>query len=714
MATFDIFIKGINPERADETDTIRVNSAKALQISLEKLDELLAQPNGVCIRRNAQEQEAINYQRALSKLGLICLYSPTKVLTNLELEPIEEETTAESITCPNCGHEMKVEEDIEPEKCTECGVEIQKFLAQKRKEEEREAMKAKLLASQTILKAQEEKKQQEEAEKQRKAELEKDVLQELGVDVIEKKPLNMKLLTIGGGLVAATVIGSYFFTASNNPPPKSMRMETPVANSTETGNVQLAAPLDSQQAMQKTHDQAAQVLNGFGLNPDAFANGGANSNAAPLSVVDNVLTASQPATATNTSNSQNNAVPVAKNSPAPQVETVATTKNLPELFAVLQNDIMWDKFLAQNSKILLERQLPENALQLSKFIISPEIYVSAIGELLRSAVQSKQTQLIENYLIALDTRFAKLPVQQQAIYFASAAVYLPLENGTNRLFVKAENLLSSLPKPELQFPAVLKLAVIYSKLGNITNANTYFNKINVLLTPITDLDLQAQLRADVATAYQDVNNTPVATQWLSSVEPLLKQLKPETVSSLVVSYAKCNQWQNALNVLSQLDSSKRDEVIYQAIQVSLKAGFVTSALELQKSLQSPVYQALSNLLLVEYAPSPTKFLTSAEQELNNLSPTEKILVASQLVDYYGRLKNTAQVEKFLTISQEALVNLPASNEKDALLDAVIKHYAHGFQTKTASNLLTAIQATPLKMRLNIEINELAGVSTLLK
>ena len=713
MATFDIFIKGINPERASETDEIRANSAKALRISLEKLDELLAQPNGVCIRRNTQEQEAISYQRALSKLGLICLYSPTKVLINLELEPIEEEKTVESVICPNCEHEMAVNDAIEPEKCTECGIEIQKFLEQKRQEEEREAIKAKLLASQTILKAQEEKKQQEEAEKQRKAELEKDVLQELGVEVSPKKPLNVKLLAIGGGLITATVIGSYFLTASNNPPPTSMRMESPVSHSVETENTQIAAPLDAQQAMQKTHDQAAQVLNCFGLNPDAFANGGASSNAAPISVVDNVLTAPQ-AAATNTSNSQNNAASVAKDSPAPQVEKIVTKENLPELFAVLQNDITWDKFLAQNSKILLDRQLPDNALQLNKFIISHEIYISAMGELLRSATQSKQTQLVENYLTALNTRLEKLPVEQQAIYFASAAAYLPIENGTNRLFVKAEGLLSSLPKPELQFPAVLKLAVVYSKLGNIANANTYFNKINALLTPITDLDLQAQLRADVATAYHDVNNTPVATQWLSSVEPLLKQLKPETVSSLVVSYAKCNQWQNALNVLSQLDSSKRDSTLYQAIQVSLQAGFLTNAFELHKSLQPPVYNALSNVLIAEYSPSPTQFLTFAEQALNDLSPVEKTLVVSQLVDYYGRLKNTAQVGKFLTMSQDILANLPASNEKDALLEAVIEHYAHGFQTKAASNLLTGIQATPLKMRLNIEINELAGVSTLLK
>ncbi|MDD5216412.1 MAG: hypothetical protein PHQ03_12880, partial [Methylococcales bacterium] len=159
MATFDIFIKGINPERAGETDEIRVNSAKALKITVGKLDGLLAQPSGFCIRRNAQEQEAINYQRALSKLGLVCLYSPTKVLTNLELEPIEEEMKAESIICPNCGHAMTIKDEIEPEKCAECGIEIQTFLAQKRQEEEREAMKAKLLASQTILKAQEEKKQ---------------------------------------------------------------------------------------------------------------------------------------------------------------------------------------------------------------------------------------------------------------------------------------------------------------------------------------------------------------------------------------------------------------------------------------------------------------------------------------------------------------------------------------------------------------------------
>lgn len=714
MATFDIFIKGINPERASETDEIRTNSAKALQLSVEKLDELLAQPNGVCIRRNAEEQEAINYQRALSKLGLICLYSPTKTLTTLELEPIEEEMTATSITCPNCEHEMAIEDEIKPEKCAECGIEIQKFLEQKRQEEEREAMKAKLLASQAILKAQEEKKQQVEAEKQRKAELEKEVLQELGVEVIEKKPLNVKWLTIGGGFVVVTAIGSYFLTTSNNPPPPPasplIQMETPVSNSIE--NAQSAAPLDAQQAMQKTHDQAAQVLNGFGLDPDAFANAGSNS--APISVTDSVLTMSQPVPTQNSVNKQNNALPAQNKSSTTQIETVIAQTNSPEFFSAVQNDITWDKFLAQNSKTLLERQLPEKALQLSKFIVSHEIYVSAIGELLRAATQSKQTQLIENYLTALNSRLEKLPVEQQAIYFASAATYLPIENGSNRLFAKAENLLSNLQKPELQLPTVLKLAMSYSKISNITNANTYFNKINALLTPITDLDLQAQLRADVAIAYQDVNNMPVATQWLNSIEPLIKQLKPETVSSLVVSYAKCNQWQNALNILPQLDAAKRDITLYHAIQTSLQAGFLTNAVELQKSLQSSVYKALSNVLIAEYAPSPTQFLTLAEQTLNDLSPVEKTLVASQLVAHYGRLKNTAQVEKFLTMSLDMLANLPISSEKDTLLEAVITYYTHGFQTNAASNLLTAIQATSLKMRLNIEINELATVGILLK
>lgn len=713
MPTFDIFIKGINPDRMDEAETIRVNAAKALQISVSKLDELLAQPS-VCIRRDATEEEAKTYQRTLNKLGLVSLYSPIKRETNLELVPIEEEITETSIICPNCQHEMQFDEDgVAPEKCPECSITIAKFVEQQRQNEEREAIKAKLLASQTTLQIQATKKQEEEAEKQRKLELEKEVLEELqGGGAIKKSPLNIKSLTIGGGLCVVVAGAGYFLSQSPSASPivaastpsLAKDSEKKAGSTVQVASSKAAAPMDAQQAMQKTHDQAAQVLQGFGLNADAFANAGSSGSEVTTPSTDEIPTDAPVSISTNSAT----------------VSTPATTPplNAQELFAVLNNDMAWDYFLAKNSKILLDRQLPENAAKLSKFIVAHDVYVDALGELLRAAQQAKQTKLVDDYLAALETRLTPLPPEQQAVYFAQAGSYLPLENGSNRLLARAENLLASLPKPELQLNAVLKLAVIYSKTGNIAIANSYFNKINALLTPITDADVQVKLRAAVAVAYQNINNSPVAVQWLKSTAPQLKQLKPETLSALITGYAQCNQWQSVLDVLAQVDAKEHYDLwLYQAIGASLKAGFIPNALELQKALHAPVYKALANVIIAEYSSNTANdTLANATQILSEQLATdaEKAIVAGRLVSYYGKLKNTAKTEAFIIATQDALASLPVSVDKDNVISTIVAEYAHGFQTQAASNLLTAIQSSTLKTRLNVELNQLADVNGLLK
>jgi hypothetical protein len=763
MQKFDIFIRGINPDRLAEAETIRVNAAKTLQISLSELDALLAQPN-VCIHRNATEEDAKNYQRTLAKLGLISLYSPVIQSVSLELIPMEDEFAETILSCPNCNHEMPIDENgIEPEKCGQCGINIAKFLEQKKQNEEREALKAKLLASQAIINNERLKQQQEEAERQRKLDLEKQVLEELKGSQV-KKPLNLKLFAIGGGMALATAGASYFLTQRNVAPPA---LSNPASPSLVTGaeiqpssdvSVKLAtpkksaSPMNAQQAMQKTHDQAAKFLSGFGLDADAFANaGGATGESSLPPTNDEIMatvaemTAGYEATNTTSATSSlsipsenppvsatfspavNNPIPsenpsvssisapqnvVTKNPAPPPLQT----NNANELFTVINGDIAWDSFLAKNSKILLDRQLPENAAKLSKFIIANDVYIDAIGALLHSAQQAKQTKLLDDNFAAIETRLTPLSTEQQAIYFAQASRYLTLENGKNHLLAKSENLLANLQLPESQLNVILKLAVTYSKAGNIEMANSYFSKINTLLTSITNLDSQAQLRAAVALAYYDINNIPVAVQWINSTEPLLKQLKPETLSTLISVYAQCNQWQSVLALLAQIDAKAQYDLrLYRTITASLKAGFVTNALELHKSLHAPVYKALANVLIANYSPATAaELVANAEQMSVNLAPAEKVTVTSQLVDYYGRLKNAAKIETFITATQDALTKLPTSEEKDALLEAVIKHYIHGFQMKAASNLLTAIQSTAIKTRLNLEINALADVSGLLK
>ncbi len=717
MEKFDIFIKGINPERIAETESIKANVAKVLQISLKDLDELLVQPNGACIRREASEDEAKHYQISLTKLGLMCLYRPALRLSNLELLPIEvkEEFTTDAFICPNCEHEMSVNEDgSEPEKCSECGITIAKFVEQKRRNDERDAIKAKLLVSQNIIKQEQLKKQQEDAEKQRKLELEKEVLQELHSDGVIKKPLNIKLLAIGGGLCVVIAGASYFFTQSNPALPtesnlvvnSSMRLVHP----TETPQTVTSTPVDTQQAMQKTHDQAAQVLNGFGLDADAFANAG---NAA----TNNVASPSEKMLLPQTAPNNPDATPLNATQLVEAIPNTPQSTHSDELLTILSNDITWDYFLAQNSKMLLERQLPENAEKLSKYIIATDVYIDTLGILLRAAQQHKQTKLVDDYLASLEIRLTPLPAEQQAIYFAQAGGYLALENGSNALLVRAEKLLAGLPRPELQLNTVLKLAVIYSKTGNIAIANSYFNKINTLLTPVTDPDMQVQLRISVARAYQEVNNTPVAVQWLNSTESQIKQLKMDTLSALITGYAQCNQWQTVSSVLTQIDAkSHYDLWLYQAIITSLKAGFIQNALELHKLLHSPVYKTLAAIFIADYSPATAnELLTSSEQFLDGqTTAAEKAIVASRLVEYYGKLKNTAKTEALIAVTKDVLDSLPASPEKDELLHIVITQYTHGFQIQAASNLLTAIQSPTLKTRLNIEINQLADVGGLLK
>lgn len=739
MNTFDIFIKGINPDRLEESEQIKKQLSEALQISLTDVDELLLLPNSACVRRNTPEKEAIEYQRALTKLGLICLYLPTRKQVTLELEPIEEELTETSVTCPNCKNVMQVEVDSSaPEKCDSCGVDIARFLAQKEAEAEREAIKAKLLATQNIQKALEEKRQQEEAQRLRKAELEKQVLEEIGVKVEEKKPINKKLLVAGISSIGLVIGSSYFFSVSTPPPLTQTISQTPVlAGANEVNSsAQLAletpsanAPLDAQQAMQKTHDQAAQVLNGFGLDPDAFANAGANAPATTTvagTIANTPKNLMPVATATAVANSNAPAANVVQTVDAltsslntseqkqilPQ-SIVQNSSNIELLQATIENDVTWDKFLAQKTKILIEQKLPDKGLQLAQFIVAHDVYVDVIGEQIASAQKEKQTQVIENYLTALETRLMRLSPNEQAIYFAQASVYLPAENGTNRLLIKAENVLASLQVPELQLKVVLKIAVAYSKLGNIASANNFFTKINTLISALTDVNTQVQLRARVACSYYEIGNSTAATQWLNSIEPLLSQISSKTRTDLAKAYAKCNQWQLISPLLSQ--TTENETALYQALTVLLKAGFVTSAMELHKVLHAPIYQALTDILIADYSPDMAeKLVETALQIAKTLPPFEQTLVLAQAIDYFGKLKNKPQTEKLLAQNKELLAILPASDEKDALLKVIALHYSHGLQNEQASFLLTGIQTSQLKTSLNVEISQLAKVRELLK
>ena len=104
---FDIYVMGINPERAGEIETIKKNVAKILKAEGEVLELLLAPTDGpVCIQENVSETQAIKIRQVLTDIGLLCSYQlrSTSRWGDLSLKP-QEEKSADSFTCPACKTE---------------------------------------------------------------------------------------------------------------------------------------------------------------------------------------------------------------------------------------------------------------------------------------------------------------------------------------------------------------------------------------------------------------------------------------------------------------------------------------------------------------------------------------------------------------------------------------------------------------------------------
>lgn len=348
MSNFDVYINGIQPDRAAEIQQIIEEMSKRLRINNQQAEKILNTPN-TRISQSVSQEQAEKFQQTLQKIGVICLYRPSANTGGLSLEEIETKDDDVLRTCPNCDTAFPGNPDTPPDKCENCGVYIEKFLNNREDKEEKEEIRQQLLKKQSIRDTREQQIKDEQGEEIRKKVLEQAVLDEKEDPETKKKPNQTYILIGGSVLIVLLLVISFLFYGDNENLPietadsspditntedtfqeteelatempvesesfqevgelateipassdtfqetEEMAMETSAspANTTLSQMGQSNPGIDgSKQGLQDAHEKASKVLGAFGLDPNAMANTNGSSPGASADIGDSTMGAS--------------------------------------------------------------------------------------------------------------------------------------------------------------------------------------------------------------------------------------------------------------------------------------------------------------------------------------------------------------------------------------------------------------------------------------
>ncbi|MGZ4971072.1 MAG: tetratricopeptide repeat protein, partial [Methylobacter sp.] len=661
-------------------------------------------PSGLCIRRGISGEEAEQVQITLSKAGLICLYRPGGSGLNISLvEKTEDKAlTKREFTCPYCEAKTPLDEgEPDPVKCPECSGIIAKYAEAK----ERKEIRDRLLNSKMAAERREMQISKEEAEKKRKKEIEEEIAQEI---FGKKSNKPSKTLLIAGGVAVVVASGASYFLSGGNeagnaasstaaPSAASAPAAGEAAGGTASAPAGAEPPADAQMALQDVHDKANNVLGAFGLDADNLG-----KNAGKAGASSGAKLVSTPPSA----------VPSTPTKPVQPEETNAPTPTA-TLLRDGDNNQEWDLFLNQRITQLTAGNNVADAFKLSQYIIDTEDYINTMGKLLAQAQLSNQDKLITDISAAIEARINALPLPNQVEYLAQAGLYQLNITKKNDWLTRAEAAWKQIQNPDDQLKAALKIAVYNYKAGKVDTANNYFGQADSLLAKTGSADKQASARAAMGRAYYDVNDSANAAKWLASAEQLIPEATAATLKELIGTYAYLNQSPTA--ALQNIAKEKQGELLYRAVQVSLKSNAVDKAASIGNDIQDTGYKALADDLVASYDPNTAATaLDSAEKQLQAINlPTDKAIVASRLSRHYARIGNAQKASELLKTVEQQFSGLPDSSSKDEAISLIVRNFAQSLQFDTADNLSIFIQSPAVKAAVNNEINRIKAISALL-
>jgi hypothetical protein len=595
MTSYDLFIKGIHPDSLDEAEHIKKKASQHFKIDVNQLELLWNAPSGFCIRRSINQEEANQIQNTLTLAGLICLKIPS-------LSLIEKTESTEDFTCPYCKIKIKLDnDDQEPLQCPECSGIIAKYA----ETQERIEIRNRLINSKAFRDRAQLQLSKSEAERIRKQTIEDEIKQELfGVQKIRS---NTNLLIAGSAAILITLAATYLLiikedkkTDATTVLPADTSAAIALSGEAPPQTYASGGPVGAQTTLQDTHDKANKVLGAFGLDADKIGKNAGNATA-PIKLVSN-------------SSNGDALIAIAKTN-APESDFIAVTI---ALLHDSENNQEWDLFLNQHITSFLEREKIEEAYKVAQYIVDTETYIHTMGLLLAHAQQINQGKQLNDIEVAIGNRINSLPISNQVEYLAQAGFDQLRISKKDELLNRSETVWKQIPNSDDQLKAALKIAVYNFKSGNIKTANNYFSLAHKLLEKNKSPDQQVSARAALCRAYYDVNESDNASKWLASTETFLQEVTLATLKELIGSYAYTNQWQTT--TLQNIAIEKQSELLYVAVQVSLKNNALNNALNFNKNIQDPIYNVLASGLIASYDPSnASSTLDIAEKQLHTIS-----------------------------------------------------------------------------------------------
>jgi rubrerythrin len=691
---FDVYVKGINPERIDELEDIKKKIVVALA-GEQDLERLLYPKGGsICIQKNISEADAKQTSKLLADLGLLCTYKPHQRAQRLKFTLVPLEKAEAFFTCPACQKRQALHGKAEPKFCPLCNVYINKFREEQQEKAEHDDMRQKILRLSRNQLDYEKQENRKEAERKRKALLEEQVAKELGmqsssawkpyfglINQIQKRYQLTALVFISlmGGAI-------YEYNPTQSAGHDSLAINIPETLTRLTPRQPRDTIVIIEKQLPTLNDMADSQTSGvFVQNSLTLAQGTSAQNHAYL------LNAMKAAGL----NTRNQAT---KNSPV----TVGENRLfLDTIYGEIASDVEWDVYINRKAKDYIKSGNLKSAYQLSQQQSDLTDHIGIISELLAAFSSLERTDLIESATVTLTQRIDEQPQELQAIYKVQLAIALQGIGKQNNLLNEAEHLALSLKNPIKQSQALSGIAVYQKSAGQPETANKFLLLAEEKLRAASPGKQKFSAYLNLAHDYAKLGFTVNAELALTQAENLLaytnKTNQEHSLAMLLnIAYLSNNGVLSEKYASRIKNSAYRSNASYQNIQSRLKDSRSDDVAEQLAGIADPEYAAVTTALstFLEIDPARQSSLTSTAQlKLTSIQDNEKKAVAtSKVARYFYRLGDEKSALILFDQAFSSAKTIDNTDRKDAVLIVLAMDYAKVFLTGDAERMANLIQA----------------------
>ena len=675
MNKFDVYINGIQLDHLPSKNKVNEKASACLKIPIKLIEKLLDSPN-TRIRQSITEIKAQQYKNILCQIGVICFYKPVSPkLKNVEDSvDLSTKNIQHTSRCPNCNHQIsQTNNETIPNECDNCGIFIDLYLAHvsvKKNKIKTQPLHPQI-QNKPITTLQRNRKTI--IEKQKPLNLHK--AEQNNQPQLKEKKFKLQPVLYVGSFLSLTALTGLLYAFSNNKP-TSLTPITAKDTTIETNN-HWSQTVESRPSIVST-----------------------NNNASPQPI-DNPFDEE-------TKGSQ-------QNSSATAVAAIKDNVNVSNSILHFSLDNQeWDNFLSHKIDDSVTEGNLERSYRLIACLSDPEKHINSLAKLL---VTTRENKVKKDILLKMENKIKLSPAEIKPQLLSLAGRHqLDLEL-KNNFYKRAEKKLNTFSEPKKKLVATLRIATSYYKDGDIESTNRYLTKITELLPKINanNANDQIQSRVAISRAYKDTDNLQHALSWIKDSENLIDQADETTIQTLVEGYAYLEQHSSVIRLIKRaLSIPNRDARLYSAIRTYLATGQTERAVNLNRSMQGATYRALSYILIATYSEENQNYSILAESILNAEihSPIEKAFISSRLAQLQARQYNIYKTEKQLKITKEQIATIPASPEKDKLLNIVATNYARSLLFKPATTFISDIQSSNIKLQFNKDYENLSKLTAL--